>query len=186
MCRDPCSLALSYGLKKTFLTALQKLMEPRVRRAPHAIAIQPAPVSCCLTVPAGRDEHARAKKKACAEAAGLGNDILMISEPEAAVTFALDGMNPHGFEVDSAFVLCHAGGGTVDLTSHTIQAPTPLLKVSEAVTGTGSMRRFSFMHRIAEYLKYKLSGLQDWDDNILLQILERFKHVVERKFLKRL
>lgn len=39
----------------------------------------------------------------------------MISEPEAAAIYALDRIDKHDLQIGDTFVLCDAGGGTVDL-----------------------------------------------------------------------
>jgi hypothetical protein len=57
----------------------------------------------------------KAKRKAisCASRAGMGkeNNILIISEPEAAWIYALDTMNPNDIHVDDTFVVCNMSGG---------------------------------------------------------------------------
>lgn len=51
---------------------------------------------------------------------GRGDLLQIVSEPEAAATYALDAMNPHVIKVGDTFVLCDAGGGTVDLISYCV------------------------------------------------------------------
>ena len=183
---DPRALPPTYNSEKTvmdYLTAFRKHIEMHIKRALPTVALETTPISYCLTVPAIWDEHAQAKTMSCAKAAGMGADILMISEPEAAATFALDSMNPHGLEVGSTFVLCDAGGGPVDLISYTVLALTPILKVWEAAAGTGGLCGSTFINqRFANFLKEKLSGEDEWDDEVMQEALERFEHIVKRKF----
>ena len=183
---DPRALPPTFDPVKTatdYLRLFREHVERQIKHALPAIALDMTPIFYCLTVPAIWNEHAKAKTMACAEAAGMGSNVLMISEPEAAATFALDCMNPHGLEVGSTFVLCDAGGGTVDLISYKILALRPVLKVREEAAGSGGMCGSSFINRIfARYLKNKLSGDEDWDDETLQEALDRFEHVVKRKF----
>lgn len=68
-------------------------------------------------MPAVWSDLAQAKTRTCAEQAGMGKGsaLHIITEPEAAAMYALDIMDPHDIEIDDTFVLCDAGGGTVDL-----------------------------------------------------------------------
>jgi molecular chaperone DnaK (HSP70) len=46
---------------------------------------------------------------------GSGSTLHMISEPEAAAIYALDRIDKHDLHIGDTFVVCDAGGGTVDL-----------------------------------------------------------------------
>lgn len=60
----------------------------------------------------------------------------LISEPEAAATYSLDGLLHDGLQVGQTIVIVDAGGGTVDLVSYTVKALTPVLVVGEAAPGS--------------------------------------------------
>jgi len=68
-------------------------------------------------VPAVWSDAAQAKTRKCAESAGMGSGstLHMISEPEAAAIYALDRIDKHDLHIGDTFVVCDAGGGTVDL-----------------------------------------------------------------------
>lgn len=68
---------------------------------------------------------------------GNGRKLQIITEPEAAAIYALDTMDPTELKVGDTFVLCDAGGGTVDLISYTVAALKPHLRVDEPTYGTG-------------------------------------------------
>ena len=72
---------------------------------------------------------------------GLGYALHIVSEPEAAAVYALDALDPHMIKIGDTFVLCNAGGVTVDLISYTVTALRPKLEIAEATPGTGN--RFS-------------------------------------------
>ena len=55
---------------------------------------------------------------------GRGDLLQIISEPEAAATYALDALNPHDVKIGDTFVLCDAGGGTADLISYIVSGST--------------------------------------------------------------
>lgn len=68
--------------------------------------------------------------------AGL-SPATLIKEPEAAALYTI---RSHDFalNVGDAFVICDAGGGTVDLISYKVMELSPSLKLKELVPGTGT------------------------------------------------
>ena len=99
---------------------------------------------------------------------GAGSKVHMISEPEAAAMYALHEMDTLNLEIGDSFVLCDAGGGTVDLITYTVSALKPLLKVTEASPGTGALCGGSFLNRrFQAYIEQKLGNEPGWDDEVL-------------------
>ena len=126
-----------------------------------------------ITVPAMWSDAAQAKTRLCAEQAGmgLGHGLHIISEPEAAAVYALDVLDPHSIEIGDTFVLCDAGGGTVDLISYTVKALKPRLEITEATTGTGSLCGSTFLNRrFEQYLKDRLRMEPGWDQDVLEEV----------------
>lgn len=64
--------------------------------------------------------------------------VTLIKEPEAAAMHTLHDLN-FSLRVGDAFVICDAGGGTVDLISYEVEATTPKLKLKELVPGKAGM-----------------------------------------------
>lgn len=64
--------------------------------------------------------------------------MTLIKEPEAAALHTLHDLD-FSLNKGDAFVVCDAGGGTVDLISYEVEAITPRLKLKELVPGTGGM-----------------------------------------------
>lgn len=62
--------------------------------------------------------------------------VKLIKEPEAAALFTLQEMKDKGLNVGDAFVVCDAGGGTVDLISYEIVKMKPF-EVKELVAPKG-------------------------------------------------
>ena len=99
---------------------------------------------------------------------GPRNQIQIISEPEAAATYALDALDPHDVRVDDTFVLCDAGGGTVDLISYTVSQLRPMLKIEEAASGTGGLCGSTYLNRIFEqFLIAKFGQNEGWEDDVI-------------------
>ncbi|KAJ4307292.1 hypothetical protein N0V88_000675 [Collariella sp. IMI 366227] len=140
-----------------------------------------------VTVPAIWSDLAKDKtRQACQRAVGIPGTktpIHLISEPEAAAIYALHGLDPHGLEVGDSFVICDAGGGTVDLISYTILSLKPILEVQEATPGTGALCGSTFLNmRFAKFLKAKLGKAEGFDDEVLADAMEKFEKTVKRQF----
>jgi hypothetical protein len=74
-------------------------------------------VDFVLTCPAVWSDAAKNTTLQAAERAGMGSksEIQMISEPEAAAVYTLKAIQPNHLNVGDNFVVCDAGGGTVEL-----------------------------------------------------------------------
>lgn len=73
-------------------------------------------VDFVLTCPAVWSDAAKDTTLQAAERAGMGSrdDIQMISEPEAAAVYTLKAIQPNHLSVGDNFIVCDAGGGTVE------------------------------------------------------------------------
>lgn len=123
--------------------------------------------------PAVWSDAAQAATRACAQKAGMGQGerLQIVSEPEAAATYALDALDPHSIKIGDTFVLCDAGGGTVDLISYTVTALKPILKLHEAAPGTGGLCGSTYLNRIfQQYLLAKFSSNPGWDDEVVEEV----------------
>ncbi|MCJ1452970.1 hypothetical protein MMC28_003315 [Mycoblastus sanguinarius] len=168
-----------------FLTGMRKHAEHILRRTLPQSALNSTPIEYVLTVPAVWSDSAQAKTRQCAEKAGMGagSKVHMISEPEAAAMYALHEMDTLNLEIGDSFVLCDAGGGTVDLITYTVSALKPLLKVTEASPGTGALCGGSFLNRrFQAYIEQKLGNEPGWDDEVLEDAMNDFEEEVKRNF----
>ncbi|KAI3189013.1 hypothetical protein CBS147311_10009 [Penicillium roqueforti] len=100
-------------------------------------------VELALSVPAGWPLKAswslQEILKQSVEAVGFGQgfDLFLVNEPEAASAFALDQLvGAKSLMTGETFIVCDAGGGTVDVTTYTIDSRSPF-RFSEAATPTG-------------------------------------------------
>lgn len=85
-------------------------------------------VEFVLTCPAVWSDAAKNTTLQAAERAGMGrkSEIQMISEPEAAAVYTLKAIQPNHLSVGDNFVVCDAGGGTVEYVLPSSQSsPTP-------------------------------------------------------------
>lgn len=88
-------------------------------------------------------------------------------------------MNTHGLEVGDTFVLCDAGGGTVDLISYTITALLPKLQIKEAAPGTGDFCGAAYLDEsFSNYLDQILSNEPGWDSEVLADAMSQFNTVI--------
>lgn len=102
---------------------------------------------------------------------GRGEALQIVSEPEAAAIYVLKAMDPHDIMVGDTFVLCDAGGGTVDLISYTVTSLKPILTVDEAAPGTGGVCGSTFLNRIFQsHLIDKCKSNTGWDEHVLEEV----------------
>ena len=102
---------------------------------------------------------------------GSSHALHIISEPEAAAIYALDVLDPHTIQVGDTFVLCDAGGGTVDLISYTVTTLEPQLEITEATAGTGMLCGSTFLNRgFEKFLEDKLGKEVGWDKDVLDEV----------------
>lgn len=151
----------------------QKLGEAFVRNVP---------LEFILTVPAIWSDLAKSKTlEACQRAGGpfQGRPITLISEPEAAAIYTMHGLDPHGLQIGDSFVICDAGGGTVDLISYTITSLKPILEIKEASPGSGALCGSTFLNqRFEAFLRNRLKNEEGFDDELLAEAMERFEDQV--------
>lgn len=96
-------------------------------------------VKVVLTVPAIWSPSAQDKTMKIARNAGLPDNITIVTEPEAAALGVLKEKNDNDepLKEGDCFVVCDAGGGTVDLISYKITGLNPL-SVEECAIGAGT------------------------------------------------
>ncbi|KAL8847996.1 MAG: hypothetical protein Q9221_006958 [Calogaya cf. arnoldii] len=172
-------------LVKDYLTALRCHAERVLRHKLPQSALASTPIEFVITVPAVWSDRAQASTRRCAEQAGMGtgSSLHMISGPEAAAMYALDAMDPHNIEVGDTFVLCDAGGGTVDLISYKLSELKPVLRIEEAAPGNGSLCGSTFSNRIFHrFLLDRFGADSNWDEDVLEEAMKRFEVTVKRSF----
>ncbi|EXK29750.1 hypothetical protein FOXG_11731 [Fusarium oxysporum f. sp. lycopersici 4287] len=113
-----------------------------------------------LSVPAVWSDAAKDATLKAAEMAGLG-PVHLIKEPEAAALWTAKKMDRR-LNRNDCFVVCDAGGGTVDLISYQVEAALPRLEVKEIVPGTGGMAGSLVLNERFSKEVETLVGAEQW------------------------
>ncbi|KAK4981697.1 hypothetical protein LTR28_002991, partial [Elasticomyces elasticus] len=141
-----------------YLTQLYKhTMETLTRRYGESF-MATTPVEFVLTVPAVWSDAAKNATLQAAERAGMGrrNELRLISEPEAAAVYTLKAIQPNNLKVGDNFIVCDAGGGTVDLIAYRVTQLSPL-RVEESAVGTGGLCGSAFLnYRFEDHVKERI------------------------------
>ncbi|KAI8713929.1 hypothetical protein NCS52_01239000 [Fusarium sp. LHS14.1] len=131
-----------------------------------------------LTVPAMWSHVAKDKTLKAAKKAGLPQDIQLVTEPEAAALATLhDKAEEESLKKGDVFVVCDAGGGTVDLISYKINSISPL-EIEECAIGDGGLCGSTHMDECFEKCVKTLvgeaqySGIRDIDKKKMLRVFE--------------
>ncbi|QPC59282.1 hypothetical protein HYE67_001513 [Fusarium culmorum] len=141
------------------------------------IDIDNLPLRVAITVPAIWPDYAKNLMKEAAKIAGItkhraiGETTLMtVEEPEAAALASLFQRNSFlDIKKDESFVVCDAGGGTIDVISYTVVSERPF-KLEECIPGRGKLDgAFLIDQAFFSYLrgkaKLKIKSLKVYDYN---------------------
>lgn len=161
-------------LKDHILSAIAtKISEHTVRNTP---------IQWIITIPAIWTDAQKSATLFSASTAGMTGEIALVSEPEAAITAAINTMKNNELTIGQTFVLCDCGGGTVDLITYVIESLNPL-QVRELVRGDGDRCGGVYVDRaFAEYLTAKFSDCEGWSPETLHLAIEKFETITKRQF----
>ncbi|KAF2970535.1 hypothetical protein GQX73_g3058 [Xylaria multiplex] len=113
-----------------------------------------------LSVPAVWSDLAKDRTLRAAKKAGI-HPVSLIKEPEAAALYTLY-VQERALRSGDAFVVCDAGGGTVDLITYQVITTEPSLKLAEVVPGKGGMAgSLNLNKRFAELVR-NVVGDEQW------------------------
>ena len=124
-----------------FLGSVRKIVHQSIADTYNREFVEQSQAVYIITIPAIWSDSAKASMVQAAENAGYGKHRInfhLITEPEAAAAYTLKVIQPHDFKKDDTFIICDAGGGTVDLISYKIRSLHPL-RVDEVVAGSGDL-----------------------------------------------
>ncbi|KAE8140866.1 hypothetical protein BDV38DRAFT_279842 [Aspergillus pseudotamarii] len=143
--RDAKAVCTDY-LKAIYRTALEQMNN---RWIPDFI--KKAPKKFILTVPAIWTDSAKNATKQCARRAfGQQAKIELIAEPQAAAVYTLSQAHMvKSVRPGDHYVICDAGGGTVDLITYCVKKIDPL-ELVESIPGTGEACGSIFLNRAFE------------------------------------
>ncbi|GAB0136228.1 hypothetical protein EsDP_00004539 [Epichloe bromicola] len=138
--------------------------------------VQSMPMDFVVTVPAIWSNTAKqATERAAAMAGFCGNRrIHLISEPEAAALYTIKHLGSSVLKPGRKFVICDAGGGTVDLISYEV-SQTNSLAVKEVTEGTGGKCGSAMLNkRFRRFLK-QTHGEKYWTNERLVLAIADFE-----------
>ncbi|SMR42561.1 unnamed protein product [Zymoseptoria tritici ST99CH_1A5] len=146
-------------------------------------------VDFVLTVPAVWSDAAKNATLQAAERAGMGSrhELKLISEPEAAAVYTLKTIQPGGLTVGQNYVVCDAGGGTVDLIAYKVTHVNPL-RIEESAVGTGGLCGSAFLnYRFEDAVRQRLGQeryleMRDKKAKTWMMGLRYFEEFVKRNF----
>lgn len=102
--------------------------------------------------------------------------VLLTNDKEAAALYTLKTLSPSTLQVGRKFVVCDAGGGTVDLISYQV-TKIGRVEVKEVTEGTGGKCGSSMLNmRFRRHLK-QTHGDKYWTDERLVTALSEFESV---------
>ncbi len=121
-----------------------------------------------LTVPAIWQGYARQRMEDAVAQAGIldarvagKTELSFVTEPEAAALATLYN-NPNPCKKGDVFIICDAGGGTVDLISYNVTRAAPVV-MEEAVEGTGGLYGSIFIDEAFEKMSQRRLG-RKWEN----------------------
>lgn len=140
--KSPVQVAADY------LTQLNTVLFDHLNKTYGEAVVAEAKIKTVLTVPAVWSDAAKDATLRAAEMAGMNNNdnnLTMISEPEAAAIHTLSAVEDQALAVGDVFIVCDAGGGTVDLITYKAETVSPLT-LSEVVPGNGFLCGGAFLN----------------------------------------
>ncbi|KAG0333661.1 Heat shock 70 kDa protein 12A [Podila humilis] len=149
-------------------------------------------IQYCLSVPAMWNDHAKAMMRQAALQAGMisavdpPHRLLLISEPEAAALYCEKKCDQFAIGHGQKFMICDAGGGTVDLIVFEVAVGPHGRSLKEVTRGSGHSCGSIFLdERMETLLRKKFSR---WGDKQSLtpanwsNLMETFIHQVKPLF----
>ncbi|KAM4063745.1 Hsp70 family chaperone [Hirsutella rhossiliensis] len=141
-----------------------------------------------VTVPAMWSERARQATSDCAAKALQTdpNKIQIVVDSKAAGLCALANMPQVGLEEGDTFVICDAGGITVDLASYTIKALSPHIQLDKSSDPWGGLCGSVFLDMtFVHYIQKELDGyVPNWEDKKNQKWLNSMREQFETRIKK--
>ncbi|KAI8996929.1 hypothetical protein BDB01DRAFT_751584 [Pilobolus umbonatus] len=143
----------------------------------------------CLTVPAMWSDQAKAIMREAAIRANIinrwdhPNRLMLISEPEAAALYCEKKCDQFNLGHGQRFLICDAGGGTVDLIVFEIDDSGNRRALKEVTKGLGDSCGSTFLDiRMREYLKDRFYHLGKISDTAMESMMETFIDTIKPEF----
>ena len=129
-----------------FLAAIRGHAMAEITKRYGANMVSTTPFEYVLTVPAVWSDAAKNATEQAATKAGIGPNLSLVSEPEAAIVHALqtEAIPKDRMNVGDNWIVVDAGGGTIDVTVHEVAQLMPL-RLTESVPGIGALSGGAFI-----------------------------------------
>ncbi|KAG6038727.1 hypothetical protein E4U41_003778 [Claviceps citrina] len=163
-------------LTRIYLSCLYDHFIGILERKLTSSAARSTPMDFVVTVPAMWSNTAKMATERAAAMAGFCGDrrIHLISEPEAAALYTIRHLDPSVLRHGKKFVICDAGGGTVDLISYEVSHADDLA-VREVTGGTGGRCGSGMLNsRFRRFLK-QTHGERYWTNERLVLAIAEFE-----------
>ncbi|KAI9010353.1 hypothetical protein CLU79DRAFT_774122 [Phycomyces nitens] len=143
----------------------------------------------CLTVPAMWDDYAKSTMREAAILAGIvsrddhPSRLVLTSEPEAASLFCEKKCEQFKLEEGRRFMICDAGGGTVDLIVFEIDESTGNKSLREITKGSGASCGSTFLDARMKNIFKKRFGAHAENNKIAINhMMKQFITVIKPQF----
>ncbi|CAG7566230.1 unnamed protein product [Fusarium equiseti] len=156
---------------------LRKVWDHTYATLQTMLDIENLPLRVAITIPAIWPAYAQSAMRDAARIAGImkhrdigETTLTLVQEPEAAALASLFQRNSSPeIQMNESFVVCDAGGGTVDVISYKVVSERPF-QLEECVPGDGKLAgAFQIDQAFVSYLrgktKLKIDSLKDYDYN---------------------
>ncbi|KAM0391993.1 hypothetical protein ACHAQC_006802 [Fusarium culmorum] len=171
---------------------LKKIWDHTYAALRSRLDIDDLPIRVAITIPAIWPGYAENAMKEAARIAGILDNrvigdttLMLVQEPEAAALACLFQRNSSPeIKMNESFVVCDAGGGTVDVISYKVVSEKPFM-LDECATGEGKLSgAFLIDEAFDAYLRFqaklRVNSIKDSDFNQF--ILREWEHGAKRSF----
>ncbi|CAO3628418.1 unnamed protein product [Cunninghamella echinulata] len=143
----------------------------------------------CLTVPAMFNDQAKAIMREAAIQANIisrsdhPDRLMLISEPEAAALYCEKKSEQFNLTQGQRFMICDAGGGTVDLIVFEIDKKDGRRYLKEVTSGQGASCGSGFLdERMRQYIHQKFITYGEINDHTMDYIMDIFINIIKPEF----
>ncbi|KAG0370272.1 hypothetical protein BC939DRAFT_448591 [Gamsiella multidivaricata] len=145
-------------------------------------------IQYCLTVPAMWTDAAKGVMRQTAIQAGLiqpqdpSHRLLLVSEPEAAAMYCEKKCEQFNLRHGDRFMICDAGGGTVDLIVFQVDYSSGTRALTEVTRGSGASCGSGFLDENFSMLMRQKLQRYDLQPKAWAQIMEEFVYMHKPQF----
>ncbi|KAI9006600.1 hypothetical protein CLU79DRAFT_779899 [Phycomyces nitens] len=141
----------------------------------------PSKFRYCLTIPAMWSDQAKSTMREAAIKANIikrsdhPDRLILTSEPEAAAIYCEKKSNQFKLTDGQRFMICDAGGGTVDLIVFEINDVDGTRTLREVTTGSGSSCGSSFLdQRMRSFIRKRFGQFAKKNESVIEDLLSQF------------